>query len=125
MSTGPKIIHNIGTKNPKPKIKKIRINKNTGHFEIRYKRSYIIVAYNLRGRAFRIDEIAVEEKERGKGLGSALVGIVEDIAEHLGIKYIVTSTVMEGAYGFWEKLDYKQLQDKTTDLAIYVKQLSN
>jgi len=117
---GPRVVEKGSVK-----VEKTRISRDVGHFEIRYGRSYIIVAYNLRSGVFRIDGIFVMEKERGKGLGSALVGMVEDIARYLGIKYITTSTAMPEAMRFWERLGYRKIEDKATGLAMYVKQLSN
>jgi len=83
---------------------------DAGRFEIRYGGSYITVTYDIPRGLIRIDAVEVVKKERGKGLGSALVGIVEDIARLLGIKVVYTATVLRESRGFWESLGYRPVQ---------------
>jgi len=98
--------------------------RRVGFLRISYGESYIDIAYNADAAKphVRIDAIEVEEKERGKGLGRALVQIAEDIGKLLGCKIIVTSTVFKESRGFWEKLGYKPIHG--WDLCSYYKELT-
>ena len=95
---------------------------DVGHFTLWYRGSYVVVAYNTRLKWFRIDSIEIEESERGKGLGSALIGIVEDFAKALGVRVITTSSSL--ANGFWRRLGYEEVRDSEYGISIFVKHLT-
>jgi len=96
--------------------------RNVQYSKIRFRGAYIDVLWNTIYKTARIEAIYVPPKLRGKGLGRALVEIVEDMLKYMGVKTVVTSTVTEDVTGFWEKLGYKKVYE-LHGLSVYMKTL--
>ena len=67
--------------------------------------------------SFYIEQIVINESDRGKGYGKSLYLLVEEMARKLGSKWIQVDSEPE-AVGFWDKMGYTKLdkvyyKDKT------------
>ena len=57
----------------------------------------------------KVDIMAVNEKLRGQGIGSMLLGMVEDIASDRGCKYIYLDTMAYQSPELYRRLGFKQV----------------
>jgi len=70
------------------------------------------IAFKVEGDVGFIDNLVVARKERGKGIGRALVAYVEHVARSKGCRLMKTDTTENAkgvpwkAYGFWIRMGY-------------------
>ena len=76
------------------------------------------IVFNMNNCDDNIDNVVVDKKEQGKGVGKALVEYVEDLARSRGMDVITTDTtentngVPWKAYGFWRNIGYEDTGER-------------
>lgn len=72
-----------------------------------------LVAYSIEpwynGNWIRINEVVIEDKFQGAGIGKRLIMDVEQEAKNHGVKTLILETYrISGGYGFYKKLNFKE-----------------
>lgn len=76
------------------------------------------VFFIQKGDSFEIEEIDVVKEYQRKGIGKALVHIVERLARDRGVNSMITGTSISGegkpwkAYGFWIHMGYEDAGER-------------
>ena len=76
---------------------------------IGYALATIVRLLYLGGYSAQLQEIVVHEDERGNGIGSVLVGTVEDELRARGVRQLSVASIRGAA--FYERLDYRSTAD--------------
>lgn len=67
--------------------------------------------------ALRLRQMAVQNNQQGKGIGASMMNFAEIIARDKGFKKLIMHA-RETAVGFYEKLGYKIVGDRFTEVTI-------
>ena len=67
--------------------------------------------------SLRLRQMAVQNNQQGKGIGASMMNFAEILARDKGYKKLIMHA-RETAVGFYEKLGYKVVGDKFTEVTI-------
>ena len=80
-----------------------------GQVELRVGRAYVM--FSWAAPLGRIQQLYVPRELRGRGLGSALASIAEDVMRLAGVR-VVQVPALEESRGFWERLGYSEARSE-------------